>query len=75
MVKNVQYSNGRPSHLSLPFEYWTPITQMVTVYSHYIPKFGIQMFPVFKWSVIIFPLYWGYNNNNKRLFSLKWVLL
>ena len=25
MVQNVQYSNGLLSHMTLPFEYWTPI--------------------------------------------------
>ena len=34
MVVNVRYSNGQPSHITLPFEYRTPILssiQMVTV--------------------------------------------
>ena len=43
MVQNVLYLNDLPSHVTLPFEYWTPILsgiqmnqvfsiQMVTVY-------------------------------------------
>ena len=34
MVQNVRYSNGQPSHVTLPFEYHTPIMygiQMATV--------------------------------------------
>ena len=42
MVQNVRYSNGPPSHVTLPFEYRTPILpgiQMNLV-------FGIQMVTV-----------------------------
>ena len=38
-VQNVRYSNGQPSHVTLPFEYLTPIL------------FGIQMNLLFKCSV------------------------
>ena len=37
MVQNVRYSNGPPSHVTLPFEYRTPILSV------------IQMNPGFRW--------------------------
>ena len=33
MVQNVQYLNGRPRHVTLPFEYWTPILSGIQVSS------------------------------------------
>ena len=39
MVQNIQYLNGLPSHVNLPFEYQIPIL------------FGIQISPVFRCSV------------------------
>ena len=39
MVQNVQYSNGPPSHVTLPFECRTPILSCIQV-------FGIQMVTV-----------------------------
>ena len=41
IVQNVWYLNGLPSHVTLPFEYRTPILS------------GIQMNPVFRCSVSI----------------------
>ena len=39
MVQNVRYLNGLPSHVTLPFEYLTPILSSIQV-------FGIQMVTV-----------------------------
>ena len=39
IVLDVQYLNGPPSHVTLPFEYWTSILS------------GIQMNPIFKFLV------------------------
>ena len=41
MVQNVWYSNGLPSHMTLPFEYRTPILSVNQV-------MGIQMVTVFR---------------------------
>ena len=40
-VQNVWYSTGLPSHVTLPFEYLTPILSSIQV-------FGIQMVPELK---------------------------
>ena len=45
MVQNFRYSNGPPSHVTLPFEYRPPIL------------FSIQMNPVFKCLVFRWLLY------------------
>ena len=39
MVQNVRYSNGPPSHVTLPFEYGTPILP-------YSDESGIQVFGI-----------------------------
>ena len=33
MVQNVRYSNGPPSHMTLPFEYRTPVLSSIQVFS------------------------------------------
>ena len=45
LVQNVLYSNGPPSHVTLPCEYRTPILSGIQV-------FGIQIVTVFKLGLI-----------------------
>ena len=33
MVQHVWYLNGSPSHMTLPFEYWTPTLSGIQVFS------------------------------------------
>ena len=42
MVQNVLYSNGQPSHVALPFEYWPSILSSIQMNR----VFGIQMVTV-----------------------------
>ena len=48
MVQNVQYSNGPPIQVTLPFEYRTPMLSSIQV-------FGIQMMIVLDMSAIQIP--------------------
>ena len=55
MVQNVWYLNGQPSHVTLPFEYWTPILSI------------IQINLVFRCSVFRWLLYQPFYHLNTRL--------
>ena len=59
-VQNVQYSNGPPSHMTLPFEYRTSILS------------SIQMNPVFSCLVFRWLLYFARWESEKCASSVQW---